>query len=175
MLQHEQPDRLLPPACPHPISLLLPRGKLEQMARQAPQDGKETRYRGPRSKSCRMRVSLGAQRERVSAVPATRPPGTGLTAVTPACHLLWSPWALGKPLRWWPGTDRPGDETLGLGNAVTQSPCIYYFLTAGKGRLHSLQLLLWTGQHGVAVGTLRLWVRGGAGCYLEVTLPELTN
>lgn len=44
------------------------------MARQAPQDGKETRYRGPRSKSCRMRVSSGAQRERVSAVHCHRAP-----------------------------------------------------------------------------------------------------
>lgn len=58
---------------------------------------------------------------------------------------------------------------------MTQSPHIYYFPTAGKGGLHSLQLLLGTGQHGVVVGTARLWVRGGAGCYLEVTLPELTN
>ena len=96
LLQHEWLDHLLPPVCPHPISLLLPRGKLEQMASQAPQESKDTRYRGPRSK-CRMRVSLGAQRERVLAVvPATEPPDTGLTAMTPACHLLWSPWALGN-------------------------------------------------------------------------------
>lgn len=66
LLQHEWLDRLLPPAYPHPISLLLPRGRLEQVAWQAPQESKETRYRGPRSKSCRMRVSLGAQRERES-------------------------------------------------------------------------------------------------------------